>query len=95
MVPQPMVDGVAGHIFLLLEEAGVVVDGLLGEGFDAGPGHQRGAGLVEGDVTVAADAENLNVDAAGLLDLVLIPRAEALVSVDGAAGERGSSLRGC
>jgi hypothetical protein len=33
---------------------------------------QRRAGLVEGDVAVAADAENLEVDAAGVLDPLLV-----------------------
>jgi hypothetical protein len=46
-------------VFLALaeEEAGVVLDGLFGEGLYAGAAGQRAARLVETDVAVAPDAE--------------------------------------
>ena len=59
-------DGVDRHLLGLVEEAGVVLDGLPGQGLDAGPRAERTGRLVEGDVAVGADAQDLQVDAAAL-----------------------------
>ena len=56
----------------LEEEAGVVLHRRRGEVDDRGAALEGRAGLVERDVSVAADAEHLDVDAAGLLDLGLV-----------------------
>ena len=55
----------ARHLVDRGEKARVVADGLRGERHEPGARGQRGAGLVEADVAVAADAEHLDVDAAG------------------------------
>lgn len=65
----------AGRDFLFLaleEQAGVVLDRGGRQVHAACAALERGAGLVERDVSVAADAEHLDVDAAGLLDLGLV-----------------------
>ena len=54
------------------EEAGVVAAGLSRERLQAGARRQRGSRLVEGDVPVAADAEQLEVDPPGLPDRRLV-----------------------
>ena len=65
-----------GHLGDLLEvvaeEAAVGEDGVIGERLDAGARGEAGAGLVEGDVAVLADARHEQVDAAGSLDLGLV-----------------------
>ena len=70
----------------LEEETGVVLDRRGREVHDRGAALEGRAGLVERDVSVAADAQNLNVDAAGLLDLLLVVLA-LLVEVLGEAVE--------
>ncbi len=52
------------HLVDRVEEARVVLAGLLGEGLHPRERGERGAGLVEADVAVGADAEELQVDAA-------------------------------
>ena len=54
------------------EEAGIVAAGLSRERLQAGARRQRRSRLVEGDVPVAADAEDLEVDPPGLRDRRLV-----------------------
>ena len=56
---------VVGDVVDGIEETGVVLDGAGVERLHAGPRRQGAAGLVEPDVAVGADAEQLDVDAAG------------------------------
>jgi hypothetical protein len=63
---------------VVVEEAGVVTPRLGGQRLDAGPRGEGRAGLVEGDVTVRADAEDLQVDAAGIGDGLLVGTAGGL-----------------
>ncbi len=58
-------DGAAGDELFAEEIAGGVESGDAVEGDEAGAAVARGAGLVEADVTGAADAEELEVDSAG------------------------------
>ena len=59
-------DHVVRHLVdVVAEEPRVVDAGLLGERLDPGPRGERGAGLVEADVSVGADAQDLEVHAAG------------------------------
>ena len=62
-------DGGGGNVLLLLEETGVGVDGALGQLLDVSNADQMVAGLVEGDVTVVADAQQLQVGNAALTNL--------------------------
>ena len=78
-------DGAGGHVLDAEEVAGGVHAGELVEPDHAGPAVGRGAGLVEPDVSRAADAQELDVDAAGLLDGPLVPLA---VGGDLLGGER-------
>lgn len=57
------------------EEAGVGGDCGLGEGSVGGVFREMVGGLVEADVAVCADAEDLEVDAAGLFDFGFVLRA--------------------
>ncbi|OPZ89433.1 MAG: hypothetical protein BWY73_01509 [candidate division TA06 bacterium ADurb.Bin417] len=81
-------DGVKRHLAGVGEEAGVVLDGLLGEGLDMGARGQGRTGLVEADMAVAADAQYLEVDAAGLDDPLLV-----LAAVCGGPAVRGAAVR--
>ena len=69
-------DAVGGYLVDRVEEARVVDAGGLGERLDASERAQRRAGLIEADVAGASDAEQLEVNTAGLDDvgLVAIPR---------------------
>lgn len=69
-------DGMEWHGVLAAKKAGVVLPGAGGEGFDAGAGGEGGCRFVEADVAVAADAEELKVDAAGGGDFILVIAAE-------------------
>ncbi len=69
---------VPGHLLGAVEEPGVVGAGGVGEGLHAGAGGERRARLVEADVAGAADAEDLQVDAAGIPNRRLVPRAGRL-----------------
>ena len=55
---------VGGHIFLLLEEAGVGLDGGIGQGDLVGVLHELLGGFVEADVTVGAQTQQLQVGTA-------------------------------
>ncbi len=61
-----------GHFLFAAEEAGVVAHRFVGERFEPRAAAQRRAGLVEGDVPVAADAEDLQVDASFVGDHPLV-----------------------
>ena len=67
-------DGLGGHLFdaSVEEQAGVVVDGLLGEHLGVRAAGEGAPGLIEGDVAIGADAEELDVDAAGGLNGVFV-----------------------
>ena len=65
-------EDVVGDLVERAEEPRVVAPRLLGQRLDPGGRGQRRAGLVEGQVAVAADAEDLEVDAAGLGELRLV-----------------------
>ena len=75
MVPSPWVSTWCGTSSTRAEEPRVVAAGLLGQRLDPGGRGERRAGLVERQVAVAADAEHLEVDAAGLDELRLVGRA--------------------
>ena len=63
----------AGHLGnVIVKEARVGKDGVVGERLDAGARGQAGAGLVEGNVAVLADAREEEVDAADALDGVFV-----------------------
>lgn len=65
--------GHAGHLVdVVVKEARVGEDGVVGQRLDAGAAGQAGAGLVEGNVAVLADAGEEEVDAADALDGVLV-----------------------
>ena len=68
-VPHAHGDGGGGHVFLALKEAGVGIDGALGQLLDMSGGMQGIAGLVESDMAVIADAQQLQVGHAALVDL--------------------------
>ena len=65
-------EGPAGDLVGGGEEAGVVLDGLGGDGDESGSGLEGGAGLVEADVSVASDAEDLELDASEVFHLGLV-----------------------
>src|SRR5438552_2164394 len=81
-------DGVHRHVFPALEEARVVIDGLLGERLESGARAQRARRLIEGDVAVGADAQDLQVDPAAFRDTLLVPFAEGGV----VAGRPGGNI---
>ena len=81
-------DGAAGAFFTGSEKFGVVVESFLVEDFQTRARAEAGSGLVETDVAVAADAEELQVDAAGLADGVFVGFAVVVVvATDGAIGD--------
>src|SRR5216110_231596 len=69
-------DRIDRHILSALEEAGVVVDGLLGQRLEPRPRAQGAPRLVERDVAVRADAQDLQVDPAAFRNAPLVPLAE-------------------
>lgn len=76
-----------GHLcHVVAKEARVGQDGVVGERLDAGAAGKTGAGLVEGDVAILADASKEQVNAAGELNGVLVCNALGL-EVDGVAVE--------
>src|SRR5580700_222839 len=75
-------NGALGEFFAGSEKLAIVVDGFLAENFQAGAGAEAGSGLVETDVAVAADAEDLQVDAAGVTDGMFVGAAVAVVVGD-------------
>ena len=84
-------DDVVRDLVEATEEPGVVLPGLLGQRLDPGTGGERGAGLVEADVPVGADAEQLEVDAAGFGQRTVVGQAGGRDVLSGAVGahERG------
>ena len=80
-------EGVCRHVLrIAAEETAVGNAGVGGEGLHAGTAAERRARLVEGDVAVGADASDEEVDAACLLDHLLIVLALGL-QVGGVAVE--------
>ena len=69
-------DDMEWHRVIAPEEAGVVLAGAGGEGFDAGAGGKRGCWLVETNVAVCADPKQLEVDAACCADFFLVALTE-------------------
>jgi hypothetical protein len=69
-------DDMEWHRVFAPEEAGVVLAGAGGKGFDARAGGEGGCRLVEANVAVSADAEELEVDAACCADFFLVATAE-------------------
>jgi len=61
-----------GHLGNIFEEAGVILNGLAGKLRYVGIVDKGVAGLVKADVSVGADAKDLNVGAAGAVQLSLI-----------------------
>ena len=82
IVPRPCVRTWRGTSCIGVEEAGVVLARLPRQGLDPGARRQRRTGLVEPEVAIGADAEQLDVDAAGIVDRRLV-----------AGGLRGDVLR--
>src|ERR1019366_9636 len=77
-------DDVAGHSRgVAAEESRIVGARAAGKCLEPGPGSKGGAGFVEADVPVRADAEQLHVHTAGRDDLRVVGRAgrEKVVSV--------------
>ena len=64
--------GLGDFVYVIVEKAAVGDDGVRGEGLLAGAALEAGAGLVEGDVAVGADAAHEEVDAAGRGDGLFI-----------------------
>lgn len=66
-------DGTSGHVFLAEEIASGVNSRDAIERNQSGTAGYGGAGFVESDMPRAADAQELNIDAAYLLDFVFVP----------------------
>ena len=66
------------HFVLAAEVAGVVADGFAGQRLQSRAAAEGRAGFVEGDMPVAADAEDLQINPAGILDLLLVEPAVGL-----------------
>ena len=71
-------DGLRGHVLLAKEIAGRVAPRDRVERAHPGAAIGQAKRFVEADVPVAADAQQLNVDAAGLANLLLVPAAMLL-----------------
>src|SRR5258708_15584512 len=81
-------DGALGNLFFGGEELAVVFDGFFAENFQTGSRTEAGGRFVESDVAVAADAENLQVDAARIANGLFVGRTILMVvSLDGAIGD--------
>src|SRR6266849_508817 len=79
-------DGVHRHVFPVLEEPRVVIDGLLGQRLEPRARAQRAGRLVEGNVAVGADAQNLQVDATAFRYTLLVPVTKGRVVAGRARG---------
>ncbi len=75
-----------GHLVDGGEEALVGLPGGLGQLHDVGEGAEGGAGLVEADVAVVADAQKLQIHAACRRDLLIVGRGVAGVDAGGDPG---------
>jgi len=73
--PQAHGDDVVGHLVHAAEQGGIVAARLLGQRLDPRPRGQRGRELVEAEMAVRPDTEDLDVDAAGGVDPLLVARA--------------------
>src|SRR5260370_34060285 len=81
-------DGALRNFFFGGKELAIVLDGFLAENFQAGARTEARGRFVESDVAVAADAENLQVDAAGIANSLFVGGAILLVaSLDRAIGD--------
>src|SRR5258708_35787349 len=81
-------DGALGNLFFGGEELAVVFDGFFAENFQTGSRTEAGGRFVESDVAVAADAADLQVDAARLANGLFVGRTITIVvSLDGAIGD--------
>ncbi len=79
------------NFLALRKKAPVVFYGFPGELFQACARSEAGIGFVEADVAVAADSENLQIDAAGFFDFVFVAFAVfGIVGAEGAAGNMNS-----
>src|ERR1700743_849804 len=67
------------NFFAGLERFAIVVDGFFRQNFQARAGAKARSRLVESDMPVAADAEDLQVDSAGVADGLLVSGAIAIV----------------
>lgn len=63
--------GLGHEVDVALEEAGVGDDGVGGEGLDAGTRRERGAGLVEGDMSVGTHTAHEEVNTSVAVDFLL------------------------
>jgi len=64
--------GLRNLVGIVVEEAGVDNEGVLGQGANAGAGNEGGEGLVEGDMAVNAGAAQEQIDSAVGSDLVFV-----------------------
>lgn len=81
-------DSALGDFLAGREKFAIVVDGFFAEDFQARAGTQAGGGLVETDVAVAADAQDLKIDAASVANGLLVRGAVAFeIGGDGAVGD--------
>lgn len=86
-------DDVVRHLAdVVVEEARVVDPGLLGQRLDPGAGRERGARLVEADVTVGADTQQLQVHPAGCGERLVVRLACGLHVLGGAVGAHEGRL---
>src|SRR5262249_46532152 len=65
-------DGALGHFLAGCKGFAIVLDRFRAELFHASAGAEARHGLVESDVSIAADAEKLQVDSAGVADGLLV-----------------------
>ena len=66
-------EGCLGHlVYIVVEETAVGDDGVCRQALHAGAALQGAEGLVEGDVTIGANAAHEEVNAAGILDGLLV-----------------------
>ena len=65
-------DGAGWDFADIVEETGIVLDGLLGKLSLMGKGIKWGAWLVESDMAIASDTKDLDVDSASVFDLFVV-----------------------
>ena len=69
-------DGIDGNILPLVEEPGIVINGRFGERLQAGPGREGTGWFIECNMPIGADPQDLQIDAAALLDALFVPLAK-------------------
>ena len=79
-------EGMLRHGVEGAENGAVVAERLLGENFDPSAGAERTGGFVEADVAVAAETEQLDIDAAGVEDTLFVTAAFGVEIGRGAVG---------